>query len=394
MNLAIDFLGKRFETPFVLASAPPTGNTDMMARAFESGWAGAVIKTLIREPVRNVQNRFAANKLGKRIFAFENVELLSEKPPEEWYRDISRLKERFPTKIVIGSIMGDAKSQDQWLELALGCQDAGVDFVELNFSCPHGYPEKGKGAAIGQSAEFSSRIVKWLKGEKRITVPIIAKLTAAVADISYIGEAVANAGADGICAINTFPAIMGFDLKTLKPRPSVGGYTTAGGYSGPGLKPIALRCVSDLVKNPGLPVMGCGGVSSGYDAAEFILIGAPIVQVCTAVMLKGYSVVSKMQKQLEEFMGWHDFSAVEDFLGLGSKRVRQFSELDQGYVVKAHVDSDKCNGCEICVVSCRDAAYQAIEMRDDLATIDHDKCKGCSLCFHICPVGAVSMVEI
>ncbi len=366
----------------------------MIKRAFEAGWAGAVIKTLIREPVKNLQNRFATNKLGKRIFAFENIELLSERTPEEWYQDIHILKESFPNKIIIGSIMGDAKNKEQWLELALGCQDAGIDLLELNFSCPHGYPEKGEGSAIGQNAEFSSRITKWLKNEKRITVPIIPKLTAATADISYIGESVANAGADGICAINTFPSFMGFDLKTLKPKPSVSDYTTAGGYSGPGLKPIALRCVNDLVKKPGLPVMACGGVSSGYDAIEFLLIGAPIVQVCTAVMLKGYSIVSKMQKELMEFMEWHSFSTVKDFLYIGNKLIRKFSELDQGYSVKASIDPDKCNGCESCFISCQDAAYQAIEMRGNLAIVDDNKCKGYSLCFQVCPTNAIRMVEI
>ncbi len=394
MNLFVDYLGRRFENPFVLSSGPPTANAEMIARAFEAGWAGAVIKTLIREPVKNLQNRFASIKLGTRIVAFENIELVSEMAPEEWYRDIRILKERFPNKIIIGSIMGDVENEEQWLELALGCQDAGVDLVELNFSCPHGYPEKEKGSAIGQSVEFSSRIIGWLKNEKKITVPIIPKLTPAVANISYIGEAVANAGADGISAINTFPSMMGFDLKTLKPKPSVGGYTTVGGFSGPGLKPIALRCVSDLVKKPGLPVMACGGVSSGYDAVEFILAGAPIVQVCTAVMLQGYSIVSKMQEEIIEFMQWHNFSMVKDFLGTGNKLTRQFSELDQSYSVKAHIDSDKCTGCKICFVSCYDAAYQAIEMRENLAVIDYNKCKGCSLCFQVCPTGAISMVEI
>jgi len=289
--------------------------------------------------------------------------------------------------------MGDAKAKDQWLDLALGCQGAGADMIELNFSCPHGYPEKGKGSAIGQSAEYSARITKWVKEEKALTVPIIPKLTAATSDISYIGEAVAGAGADGLCAINTFPSIMGFDLKTLKPKPCVGGYTTAGGYSGPGLKPIALRCVSDLVKHPGLPVMGCGGISSGYDAAEFILMGAPIVQVGTAVMLEGYGLLTRMKKELSAFMKWHRFSSAGDFLGMGNRCVRPFSDLDQEYAAKASLDPDKCNGCGMCYVSCRDAGYGAIEKGDGLVSIDAGRCEGCSLCLQVCPTGAIRMVE-
>ena len=394
MNISIEYLGKRFENPFVLASGPPTANAEMIKRAFEAGWAGAVIKTLIREPVKNLHNRFAVNKINKVIYAFENLELLSERSPEIWYEEIRQLKEIFPDKVIIGSIMGDAKEKEQWLELAIDCQNAGADFIELNFSCPNGYPERGKGAAIGQDAVSSSEITKWLKNEKKITVPIIPKLTAAVADISYIGEEVAKAGADGICAINTFPSIMGFNLETLEPKPTINRHTTAGGYSGPGLKPIALKCVSDLVRSPGLPVMACGGVSTGSDAVEFILSGAPVIQVCTAVMLKGYSVVTKMQNELIKFMERHNFSEVSDFLDLGEQLVSRFCELKQNYSIKASIDPEKCVGCGNCFVSCRDGGKGALTMQNNLAVVDYNKCEGCSLCYQVCSTGAIRMAEV
>ena len=82
----------------MLASGPPTANADMISRAFEAGWAGAVIKTLILEPVTNLQNRFATIKLGSSIMAFKNIELLSELKPDDWYREIRTLKIGFPAK--------------------------------------------------------------------------------------------------------------------------------------------------------------------------------------------------------------------------------------------------------------------------------------------------------
>ena len=262
MNLKTEYVGIGLENPFVLGSAPPTGDGDMIARAFERGWAGAVIKTLIPEVVRNVGNRFASLKVNHQLMAFQNFELLSERGPELWYRDIERLKKSFPHKVVISSIMGDARSPDQWVQLALGSQEAGADIIELNFSCPHGYPEKGKGSAIGQNAEYAASIVAWLNECPDLRIPLVPKLTAATADISHIGEAVAKAGAAGLCAINTVPSFMGFDLKTMTPLASVGGYSTTGGYSGPGIKPIALRCIYELSRNPGLPLMASGGIFS------------------------------------------------------------------------------------------------------------------------------------
>lgn len=153
------------ENPFVLSSAPPTATPERILRAFQAGWAGAVIKTLTWEPVKNMSNRFAVNKVGRNIFAFENIELLSEISPDKWFSGIKALKLRYPRRAVIGSIMADSRDKSPWVELALGCQDAGADMVELNFSCPHGYPEKGCGAAIGQHPEVASTITAWLKNE-------------------------------------------------------------------------------------------------------------------------------------------------------------------------------------------------------------------------------------
>lgn len=392
MNLKTKYLNIDFENPFVLASAPPTRNAEMISRAFEAGWAGAVVKTITKEPVNNLKNRFACNKTGTDIISFKNIELLSELSADKWFEDIHLLKKRFPNKIVIGSIMGDAKDKSSWLELARGCQDAGADLLELNFSCPHGYPEKGMGSAIGQNDKYSYKITKWIKQTKDIKIPVVPKLTAAVTNISFIGEAIAKAGADGICAINTYPSLMGFDLNKLAPKPSVNGFVTSGGYSGKGIKPIALRCVNELVNSPSLPIMGGGGISSGLDAIEFMFVGAPIVQVCTAVMLNGYSIIDKMKNELCDFMKKHNFSCTRDFIGMGNNMIRKYSELDENYSVIAEVDYKKCRGCGKCVISCRDSAYQAIEIQNKIAIINKQKCSGCSLCMHVCPYEAIQML--
>jgi dihydroorotate dehydrogenase (subfamily 1) family protein len=321
------YLGVVFMNPFVLASAPPTATADMVRRAFEAGWGGAVIKTLIREPVHNLPNRFAAIRHGNRITGFENLELLSEQAPDEWYQAIRCIKADFPDCPIIGSIMGAANSPDEWLSLALGCQDAGADLLELNFSCPHGYPERGRGAAIGQNPDYAAQITRWVTDCKEITIPVIPKLTAAVANIQNIAEELALAGAHGFCAINTIPSFFGFDLRTLRPKPDIGGKTSYGGYSGPGIKPIALRAVSELCQSPGLPVMASGGITSGFDAVEFMLLGAPVVQMATEVMLHGFGIIDRMQQELREFMGWHGFTAPVDFYRALSRFSHQFQEV-------------------------------------------------------------------
>jgi dihydropyrimidine dehydrogenase (NAD+) subunit PreA len=392
-DLYTSYLGVNFRNPFILASAPPTATGDMVRRAFEAGWAGAVIKTLTREPVRNLPNRFATIRSGNRITGFENLELLSEQTPDEWYRAISVIKADFPDCPIIGSIMGAADSADEWLSLARGCQDAGVDLLELNFSCPHGYPERGQGAAIGQNHVHGARITNWLATCKDITIPIIPKLTAAVADIQFIAEELARAGAHGFCAINTVPSFFGFDLHTLRPKPDIGGMTSYGGYSGPGIKPIALRAVSELCQSPGLPVMACGGIASGFDAAEFMLLGAPVVQVGTEVMLRGFGLVDRMQHDLREFMGMHGFTAPADFVGRCRNLATSFGELSGSHDCRPHLLADRCIQCGACLAACRDGGYQAISQNSGQPDIDPAACARCSLCSLVCPAGAISMKQ-
>ncbi len=391
----VQFMGIPLINPFILASAPPTATPAMIERSFEAGWAGAVIKTLIDEPVRNLSNRFGINKIGNRIYAFKNIELLSELSPNEWFSGVVNLKKKFPDRLIIGSIMADARDYDGWQRLALGCQEAGMDMVELNFSCPNGYPERGKGCAIGQNEIIASEIVRNIKSDHRITLPIIPKLTPNVTDIAFIGEELAKAGADAFCAINTVPSFLGFDLSTLNPKVNVNGYSTSGGYSGPGIKPIALRCIHELVSSSGIPVMGCGGCMTAEDAIEFLLLGVGAVQLATAVMFKGYPLIQELLSGLLEFMDRHGFETVADFQGKGLQRIKHFYQLDITFKTYAIIDPETCKLCGKCVISCRDGGYQAISIiSDDICPyIDPVKCVGCSLCVHVCPFDAIHMDE-
>jgi dihydropyrimidine dehydrogenase (NADP+)/dihydropyrimidine dehydrogenase (NAD+) subunit PreA len=220
--------------------------------------------------------------------------------------------------------------KEAWLEIVERCQACGVDGFELNFSCPHGLPERKMGAAMGENPEILEEVVGWVMSAAK--KPVWAKMTPNVTHIEDPSRASLKAGATGISAINTIRSVMGVNLETLRPEPSVEGYTTAGGYSCRAVKPIALRMVMEIAQMirkefPGRSLSAIGGVESGNDAAEFILLGGDTVQVCTGVMKFGYEHIKPMCEQLLAFMEKHKFETVSDFKGKSLDYITTHADL-------------------------------------------------------------------
>lgn len=194
-----------------------------------------------------------------------------------------------------------------------------MDGFEINFSCPHGLPERGMGMAMGQDCEVLLEVCGWINA--KATKPVWAKMTPNITDISHPSRSALQGGCDGISAINTITAVMGINLETLRPEPAVEGYTTPGGYSYKAIRPIALAKVmrvAQLIRDEfsgGKSLSGIGGVETGRDAAEFLLLGADTVQVCTGVLVHGYPVVKRLCGGLQAFMRGHGFEKLDDFRG-------------------------------------------------------------------------------
>ncbi len=320
-DLSIEVDGLEFDNPFVIGSGPPGSNASTMARAFEAGWGGVVCKTIAleAEKVNNVAPRYARLRVEgtgsskKDIFGFENIELISDRPFADWIDDFKRTKDKFPSKILICSIMEEPR-KEAWQEIVERCQEAGVDAFELNLSCPHGLPERRMGMAMGQHPDVIEEVCGWVM--EKAKVPVWAKMTPNVTDITEPAAAAFRAGVQGVSAINTILSVMGVDLDTLRPQPTVEGYTTPGGYSCKAVRPIALRMCMELAKAfPDKTLSGIGGVETGKDAAQFILLGSHTVQVCTGVMLYGYKMVKPMIDELHAFMDKHGFAKITDFRG-------------------------------------------------------------------------------
>ncbi|HEY42588.1 MAG TPA: NAD-dependent dihydropyrimidine dehydrogenase subunit PreA [Anaerolineae bacterium] len=388
-DLSVDFSGMRFSNPFMLASAPPTRTAEMIKRAFAAGWGGAVTKSIALDAATDLQPRLQPLHHGKRRIGMENVELTTQLTVEEWQQEITDVKAAYPDRPLWASIM-DAPVEENWQRLAEAMQDVGIDALELNVSCPHGMPSKGMGAFIGQNAELTGKVVSWVK--KVSKVPVVVKLTPNVTDIVSVAQAATDNGADALSTINTVSGLIGVDLDSLTPMPSIGGVSTYGGYSGPGIKPIALRCVAQIAKATGLPISGLGGLNTWQDAVEFMALGASTVQICTAVMWQGYGIIEKMLQELNTYLDNKGFSNLQPLIGVALPNIVEFPEMPLAPRVRASVD-DTCNGCLLCITSCADGGFQAITgIKGEVVIIDGDKCDGCGLCAMVCPLGSITMV--
>ncbi len=382
----------RLKNPFLLASGPPTASGEQIRHAFKRGWAGAVTKTMVPDTmeIEDVSPRFAVWKSGNAgLLGFENIELLSKKDVAYWTGEIAAIKKEYPDRVLIASIMASPDPQE-WQELAGAMQNAGADAIELNVSCPHGMPERGVGAAMGQHPDLVGEVTRAVR--KVVTIPLIVKLTPNVTDIVPVAEAAVDAGADILAAINTVQCLMGIDLETLEPLPSVAGASTYGGYSGPAIKPIGLRVISQIAHELPVPLMGIGGISRWQDAAEYITAGASAVQVCTAVMWDGAGIIRDMNAGMSDYLANKKLAGVGALKGRALPRIGTHTSLSRSESCFATTGfPERCTSCGRCVVACRDGGYHAISLMDRQLVIDAKRCDGCSLCSLVCPEGVIVM---
>ena len=389
-TLKTNILNIELENPFLLASAPPTALVESIEKAFQLGWAGAVIKTITPDDLvmEETSPRYAAIKEKGKIIGFQNIELLSHKTVQYWCDGIKYLKEKYPTKAIIASIM-EPVEKDKWQNIVKTLNNYPIDAYELNFSCPHGMPEKNIGMAIGTSAEISTLITSWVKSVAK--KPVFVKLTPNVTDITYIADAVEQAGADGFAAINTVQGFMGINLDTLDPVLNIDGMTTYGGCSGEIVKPIGLRCVSQIRKKSNLPILGMGGITNWQDTIQYLAAGSDAVQICTEVMVNGFGIISGLKSGLLNYLESKDMDSISNLKNIVIKKITTHKQLNKQHKLYPNINSEKCLACGKCVNICFESEHNALSKQDNRINLNKEACEGCSLCSLVCPKEAIKM---
>lgn len=392
-SLETTFCGIKMENPFMLSSSVVASTYDMAKRAFEAGWGGVAFKTISFIDIHEASPRFSAIKNADGTFqSFKNIEQLSDHSVIDNLKIFKHLKEEFPNKFLLVSIMG--RNDDEWRYLAVESEKAGASALELNFSCPN-MTEEHAGSDIGQIPELVERYTRVVK--ESVKIPVIPKLTPNVLSMSPAALAAKRGGADGIALINTIKSITELNvIEKLLQGKKIENFAV-GGLSGPSVKPIALRYLGEISQNDelkDLEISGMGGIYNYEDALMFLVLGAKTFQITTAVMEYGYRIIEDLTEGMSLFLGAIGLDSIESLKGAILHNLKDVNEIKRDVVIYPKFIRDLCNGCGRCYISCNDGGHQAISFGDDrIPTLNPKKCVGCHLCVLVCPNRAIISSE-
>jgi dihydroorotate dehydrogenase (NAD+) catalytic subunit len=302
-DLSIEIAGVPFRNPFILASGIWGTSADLLVRAARAGAGGVTAKSCGPEPRSGHPNptlldwgHGLINAIGlPNPGAEQEVGILAEAKAQLQRMGVPLVASIFADRIEQFAFVAETVSQ------------AKPDLIEVNISCPNVADEFGLPfAASEESAAAVTRAVK-----AATDIPISLKLAPNVPALGSIAQAVVEAGAEAITAVNTMPGMV-IDAPSGQPVLA----NRAGGISGPALKPIALRCVYEITRCVDVPVIGTGGVLTGEDAAEMLAAGATAIGIGSAIHYRGEGVFSLVCQELRDFMSTIDCCSVIGLRGL------------------------------------------------------------------------------
>jgi dihydroorotate dehydrogenase (NAD+) catalytic subunit len=302
VEISVTVAGLSLKNPTMMASGILGETGESLLSMAKHGCGALVTKSIGMEPKEGHKNP----TFFETPYSVLNAMGLPNPGIEEYGAELKRAREAEVP--VIGSIFG--KDADEFKALAQKMEQYGADAVELNLSCPHA---KGYGAELGHDPQKVLEITKAVK--EAVGIPVFAKLSPNVSNISEIAKAVEKAQGDGIVAINTIKAIA---INAHLAQPVLA--NVKGGLSGPAIKPVGLRCVYEIKENTAIPIIGVGGIQNGLDAVEYIMAGADAVQVGSGIHFRGKGIFKEICKEITEFMKENGYSKIKEMVGIAHRR--------------------------------------------------------------------------
>jgi len=303
IDLSTTICGVNLPNPTVLASGILGLSHDVLVRVARAGAGGVTTKSCSLKPRPGYPNPTVLD-WGPGLI---NAVGLSNPGVEVMVEEIRAAKEKLvPLGVpVIASIF--AETIYDFGTVARFISEAEPDLIEVNISCPN--VDDHYLQMFAADPYVAAQVTRRVK--QNTDAPVLVKLSPNVTDVARIAREVVEAGADGITAINTLGPGVILDVETCRPVL----YHGTGGVSGPAIRPIAVRCVRDICRAVDAPVVALGGVTTGRDAVEMILVGATAVGIGSAVTYRGMEVFQKVCEELREYMERHGYRRLEEFRG-------------------------------------------------------------------------------
>ncbi len=341
-RLEVNFAGVKLRNPIIAGCALPTWGGEACRKLGLAG-AAAVIPKTFGPPATFAKHpkcgRMRVLRQGNdRPFGNVNLELYTTIPLEDWLDHELAIAASGGAKIICSIVVG--ADVNRTVELIQKAEATGlISMFELNASCP--MPSEQVGFKIGQDPQLCYNQTKAAKAATKL--PVGVKMTPNISDMVPVAQAVKDAGGDFVTISNSVRSLAGVNIEAGKL------YLPAyGGYSGPGIKPILHRFVSEVARAVDIPISAIGGVRTWEDVVEFIMLGATTVQSVTAVMWDGYECITNLVNGLNEFMERKGYNSIEEFRGIVLPQIMTIQEYAAFPSKQVTVDT----GYAPCVIAC------------------------------------------
>ena len=352
-NLRTQYVGLDLVSPIIVASAGITETVERMRRCEENGAGAVVMKSYFEEVIsrKSPTPRFRVleHNLGKdrtfrlrpsaslRTCSRQAFTLMSYEQASSWdigryAQEVSDAKAKLRTLKVIPSL--NCITEEGWVQSAQLLEQAGADAIELNTSCPHG-SITFRGGRVEQTIVDTVRAVR-----AAVSLPLVAKISPMLTSPIGLVKALEEIGADGVTLFNR---MTGLDVDVHEEKPTMpGGYA---GHGGPWAIQYPLRWISEIRPQTRLNIAGSGGVTSYEDVVKYLLVGATVVQTCTAVVMHGYEILQDFVRGLERYMDEKGYETIDTFRGRASTRILGTHEIDRRKKAVAYIDPKPTAPC-------------------------------------------------
>ncbi|MEM3506663.1 MAG: 4Fe-4S binding protein [Candidatus Bathyarchaeia archaeon] len=360
-NLSINIAGINLKFPTILSSGPLTRDGGSIKKVKSFNGIGAIVIKTVKESDKDTPRPSMVMVKGN-LLNYDWQALSVEK----WIKKELKLAKETGIPIIANALASDI---DTTINIAKSLELAGADMFEL---------PAPRNIALDQ-------LEAWIKElKKELSIPLIIKVKPDFQRIDEYAKVIERSGADAISGIDTLGPGLAIDIYTGKPL--LGSKYGYGYLSGSAIKPIALRCISEISRAAKIPVIGGGGIIDWKDAIEMFMVGASAIHIHTAAILRGLKVFQEIVNGIKDFMKAQGYSELKDLIGLSLKYLQEEPKYE---LHKPMFNFNLCNSCGLCGRIC---IYEAISIKDRKPILDENKCFGCGLCASACPTRAIKLI--